>query len=85
MKPIPYGTAQGGLAKTALAWKHGSEGTRAGYAGETMIGVIYPDGRWSSSIIGITKPAATVEAARTALEAAWTDWLARSGLTWVQS
>lgn len=68
-----------------IVWQPGSEGTHVGYAGETMIGVIHPDGRWSSSIIGITKPAATVEAARAALETAWADWMARSGLTWVQS
>lgn len=69
---------------TGLTWHPGADGVMAAQAGETTIGVVYPQGWWSSSIIGIARPAPAPEAARAALEAAWADWMAQSGLAWAQ-
>jgi hypothetical protein len=39
-------------------------------------------GWWSSYLLGVSLPCASVDEGRAAVEAAWADWMARAGLVW---
>lgn len=67
---------------SGLRWHPAEDGNVAAQLGGTTIGVVYPEGWWSSYILGVTRPAAGQDEGKAALEAEWSDWMERAGLKW---
>lgn len=67
---------------TALIWRENANGNLSAVIAATPVATVYPRGWWSSYLLGVSLPCASVEDGRAAVEAAWADWMARAGLVW---
>lgn len=67
---------------SGLTWHTGEGGVLVAKVGGTSVGIVYPEGWWSSYILGVARPAAGLDEGKAAIEAGWADWMARAGLVW---
>lgn len=63
-------------------WRTSQNRAHSAFVGDTAIATVYTRGWWSSYLLGVSLPCASVDEGRAAVEAAWADWMARAGLVW---